>query len=90
MYIYGKVIYMKTTVVIGDRLFARAQKAAKARGVTMRELIEDALRNSLTVTPAPNPYVMPDCSVGDPRGSYPLAGRSWEEVRDLIYPSDKL
>jgi len=82
---------VKTTVVIGDRLFARVQKAAKARGLSMRELIEEALRNSLTVETVRKPYVMPDCSVGDPHGAFPLAGRSWEEVRDLIYSkSDKL
>ena len=76
---------MKTTVVIGDKLFARAQRVAKARGLTMRELIEEALRNSLAVTSARKPYTMPDCSVGDPQGTYPLAGRSWEDIRDLIY-----
>lgn len=51
----------------------------------MRELIEDALRHSLSVTAARKPYVMPDRSVGDPCGTYPLAGRGWEEIRDLIY-----
>lgn len=54
----------------------------------MRELIEDALRHSLTVMTRRAPYVMPDCSVGDPLRPYPLAGRSWEEIRDLIYSAN--
>ena len=33
----------------------------------------------------PQPYRLPDVSVGDPDGPNPLEGLTWEELRDLIY-----
>jgi Bacterial antitoxin of type II TA system, VapB len=79
---------MKTTVVIADALFARAQRASKLRGVTMRELVEEGLRAVLEKPPTP-PYKMPDCSVGRVGGVFPLAGRSWADVRADIYGDDE-
>ena len=33
----------------------------------------------------PQPYRLPDMSVGDPDGPNPLEGLTWEEMRDVIY-----
>jgi hypothetical protein len=79
---------MKTTVVIEDRLFARAQKSAKARGLTMRELIEQALRGILEVQPRQTSYELPDLSVGPNAGHNPLAGKNWESIRNIAYGVD--
>jgi hypothetical protein len=77
---------MKTTVVIDDRLFTRARRAAKARGLTMRALIEEALRRTLDETPnrAP-PFQLADRSVGTPGGRNPFAGKTWDEIRSVLY-----
>jgi hypothetical protein len=75
---------MKTTVVIADALFERAQRASKQRGIPLRELFEEGLRAVLEAPPPPR-YALPDCRVGTPGAAFPLAGQSWEHVRDLIY-----
>jgi hypothetical protein len=75
---------MKTTVVIADSLFARAQRASKKRGVTMRQLIEEGLRAVLQESQKPD-YRLPDCSVGREGGTFPLTGKSWSEIRSAIY-----
>lgn len=76
---------MKTTVVIADPLLKRAQQHAKRRGTTLRALIEDGLVRVLADTGRKQPYALRDCAVGRRGAQYPLAGKSWEEVRDLIY-----
>jgi hypothetical protein len=75
---------MKTTVVIADALFARAQRASRQRGVTMRQLVEEGL-HAILQQDAPARYTMPDCSIGREGGKFPLAGKSWDEIRDAIY-----
>jgi len=46
---------MRTTIVIDDALFRSAKRCAASRGVTLSQLIADALRSSLNerVRPAP-------------------------------------
>lgn len=43
---------MKTTIEIDDRLLERARRQATARGITLRAVIEDALRARLASRPA--------------------------------------
>ena len=76
---------MKTTVEISDALLDRAKRLARGLGVPLRALIEDGLRRVLESRPVTEPYRLPDCSVGDPRGPNPLEGMSWQELRDEIY-----
>ena len=78
---------MKTTVVIADSLFARAQRVAKARGITLRELFEQGLRVAIEGPSVPR-YALPDCRVGKAGRAFPLEGKCWEEVRVLFYGSD--
>jgi hypothetical protein len=78
---------MKTTVVIADSLFARAQRASKQRGITMRQLVEEGLRAVLQ-EPPPKTYKVPDHSVGREGGPFPLAEKSWAEIRTTIYGED--
>jgi hypothetical protein len=75
---------VKTTFIIADPLFARAQRAAKERGITMRELVEQGLRAVLQETP-PKRHQVRDMSVGREGGTFPLAGSNWTEVRALSY-----
>jgi hypothetical protein len=76
---------MKTTVVIADPLLRRAKRLAKQKGTTLRGLIEDGLVRVLADTEQRAPYELPDRSVGRAGGDYPLAGKSWDEVRELVY-----
>jgi len=42
---------MKTTIEIDDRLLARARRHASARGMTLRAVVEEALRARLAAKP---------------------------------------
>ena len=77
--------FMKTTVVISDPLLKRARRFAKRHGTTLRGLIEDGLVRVLADARPREPYELPDRSVGRAGADYPLAGKSWDEVRTLIY-----
>ena len=77
---------MKTTLNIQDELLLRAKRHAKQTGRTLRSVVEDGLRKVLS-TPAPSqPYILPDCSVGERGGTDPLETYSWPDLRDIIYP----
>ena len=74
---------MKTTVEISDTLFAEAKKAAKTKGVSLREMIEMGLRSVLESDRIQNrKFKLRDGSVG---GEGPVSVRSWQEIRRLIY-----
>lgn len=76
---------MKTTIDIHDVLLERAKRHAKAKGCTLRAVVEDGIRRVLD-EPAPDvPYELPDLRVGDPDGPNPLENYTWSELRDLIY-----
>lgn len=68
----GPVIWashMKTTLEIDDRLLARARRHASAHGMTLRAVVEEALRARLATRPeAHAPYSFSPPTV---RGSRP-------------------
>ena len=76
---------MKTTLDIHDELLIRAKRHAKETGRPLRALVEDGLRQALSATPDPQPYRLPDLSVGNPDAPDPLESYSWQDLRDLIY-----
>lgn len=80
----GSMGDMKTTVEIQDHLLQRAKAEACRRGVTLRALVEQGLRNVLE-DGSPEAYVLPDRSVGDPDGDNPLERLTWNELRREIY-----
>lgn len=47
--------HMKTTLEIDDRLLARARRHASARGMTLRAVVEEALRARLAAKPEAKP-----------------------------------
>ena len=74
---------MKTTVEISDALLSAAKRSARARGLTLRELVEEGLRRVLREDAAPRVFRLR-------RASFNGQGRAadmpeWEAVRDLIY-----
>ena len=73
---------MKTTVEIADSLLEEAKACAKARGVPLRELIEEGLRTAIRREPARNPFKLRD---GSFHGQGLQRDMSWEEIRKIIY-----
>ena len=76
---------MKTTVDIHDDLLDQARKHAEANGRTLRSVIEEGLRLTLSVETPVEPYRLPDLRVGNPYSRDPLEGCSWPQLREEIY-----
>jgi hypothetical protein len=81
---------MKTTVEIADGLLAEAKKLAKARDVTLRELIECGLRKELRDREEPREkFVWEDLSFGDPNAKTwllpPFSEDDWGAIREASY-----
>jgi hypothetical protein len=72
---------VKTTVEITDSLLEQAKQLAAARSTTLRQIIEEGLRN-LIETKHERPFRLRDGSFGGPGTLRKLV---WDEVRDEIY-----
>lgn len=72
---------MKTTVEIADPLFARAKAHCAEHNLTLRELLETALRQALDQQPHAKPFRLRTFGF-DGQGA---AVSDWNSVRDLIY-----
>jgi hypothetical protein len=77
---------IKTTIDIPEPLLDQARAEARARGTTLRELVNDGLRALLAAHDAEGPYryepVIFDGELGVAPG-VDLA--NWDEIRALIY-----
>jgi len=72
---------MKTTVEIADSLLEEAKKLAAERSTTLRQIIEEGLRNVLDQRPK-KPFRLRDASFG---GRGKIRKLNWDEIRDEIY-----
>jgi hypothetical protein len=73
---------VKTTVEIPDALFAEAKSLAREKGLTLRQLIEEGLRESLREHRKRKPkFRLKDGSVPGKM----VRDYTWEEIRDIIY-----
>ena len=76
---------MNTTLDIQAELLARAKRYARRTGQPLGAVVEEGLRQVLSVE-APGPrYRLPDLSVGDPDSPDPLGPYSWQDLRETIY-----
>ena len=74
---------MKTTVEITDSLLEEAKGVARNRGLTLRQLIEDGLRESLRRQRPRSPrFHLRD---GSFRGEGLQDNSTWAQVRSVIY-----
>lgn len=76
---------MKTTIDIHDELLRQARQHARATGRSLRAVVEEGIRLVLSAPKPHETYTLPDFSVGEPDAADPLAGVSWEELRETIY-----
>jgi hypothetical protein len=76
---------MKTTIELSDALFKAAKRHARARGMTLRALVEEGLRTVLAQEEAGAPFTLRDASVGG-RGIRPeVREGGWERISELVY-----
>jgi hypothetical protein len=89
MRLYGKpdmVSHMKTTIVLPDDLFAQVKRTADARGITIKSLIELAIRDALTAEEGTRPeFRLRDCSVGGEGPTPEFRDGDWATLRRAIY-----
>jgi hypothetical protein len=77
---------MKTTIELSDAVLAAAKRLASERGLTLREVVEAALRRHLGEEDKPcAPFRLRDASFGG-RGLQPGAEEGdWEAIRARVY-----
>jgi predicted DNA-binding ribbon-helix-helix protein len=76
---------MKTTIELPDALFAQARHYAAARNMTMKALIEQALRAVMVEKTDEAPFKLRDGSVNGDGMTPEFENATWEQIRDAIY-----
>ena len=79
------VTHMKTTIEISDALLIQAKRAASDDEITLRELIESALREALKTREQSGNFRLRDASFGASGMQSELTDLSWEQLRELAY-----
>lgn len=85
----GTHIYVRTTIELNDRLLTLAKQTAAKRGVTLRELFEQALRSYLEPTRKHEGYKL---ELGITRGEQ-IAGvpyHDWSAFKTYLRELDEL
>ena len=78
---------MKTTVEIPDALLEEARKLAARSGTTLRVLIIEGLRSSITERRRASAFKLRDASVAG-KGLQPgIEAADWNAIRQLAYES---
>jgi len=73
---------MKATIEIADSLFAEAKAVAASRGLPLRQLVEEGLRNAIGQQPGPRKFRLRNGSFDGKGLREPL---DWQAVRARIY-----
>ena len=77
--------HMRTTVDLPKALFAKAKRAARERGTTLRTLVIEGLRLVTERKGGARRFRLPDASFGPDGLVDGLAETDWERIRDLSY-----
>lgn len=85
---YDMGTHMKTTIEISDDLLERAKLQARRENKTLRDIVEEALRNQLRLK-SNKPFRL-QRHVFKGKGLSPtVVEGQWETIRDLIYRLEK-
>jgi hypothetical protein len=77
--------HMRTTVDMPDGLLDLARAVAERRKITLRDLIEEALRASIDAERARSPFRLRDSSFKGSGLQGGLDWSDWESIRSLVY-----
>lgn len=76
---------MKTTIELSEKLLRSAKKYAAEKGVSLKSVIESALRNMLENNKRPIKFRLKDGSVNGKGISPEFENNEWDKVRSEIY-----
>jgi len=76
---------MKTTVEISDSLLSDARRVAEREHTTVRALIEEGLRRVTAERKAAKPFKLRKVTFRGKGLQKPMAGASWQQIRDASY-----
>ena len=79
------VDHMKTTIQISDSLFEEARKIAHRERTTLKALVEQGLRRIISERKRRNGFRLRKVTFNGQGMQRPLAGASWEHIRELSY-----
>ena len=77
--------HMKTTIEIADDLANKAKELAARRGITLRAVIEEALRLELKEDRTHQGFKLRDASINGQGLRPEFQNQPWSTVRDRIY-----
>jgi hypothetical protein len=77
--------HMRTTVDMPDGLLELARAVAERRKITLRDLIEEALRASIEAAQDRVPFRLRDSSFKGDGLQGDLDWSDWESIRSLVY-----
>ncbi len=77
--------HMKTTVQIPDSLLQEARRLAQRENTTLKALVEQGLRRTLADRKARGEFRLRKVAFKGKGLQRPVAGASWERIRELSY-----
>lgn len=80
--------HMRTTIELPNPIFQKAKRMAQTRGVTLRRLVEDALRRYLDEEKVATPYELTNASFAGDGLTPGFDWSDWDRLRELAYEDD--
>jgi len=77
--------HVKTTIQIPDSLFQEARRLAQREHTTLKALVEQGLRRTLAERKRRGGFHLRRATFKGQGLQPPMAGASWEQIRDLSY-----
>ena len=77
--------HMKTTIQIADSLLLEARRVAQRENTTLKALVEQGLRRTLAERKTQSGFRLRKATFKGKGLQRPLAGASWEEIREASY-----
>lgn len=77
--------HMRTTIDLPNPIFQKAKRMARTRGVTLKHLVEDALRRYLAEEKEAANYQLTNASFAGDGLVSGLDWSDWDQLRELVY-----
>jgi len=77
--------HMKTTIQIPDSLFEEARRLAEREHTTLKALVEQGLRRTVTERKRRGAFRLRKATFKGKGLQAAVAGHSWEQIRELSY-----